>query len=113
MAKIKALVKDPGKAPVITEVENTLEGLQALIGGNIEAVTKKDGLVMLVDEEGKLKRLPLNFMDYQLDDVIVGRAAFLGTNGDDFADVPEETAKAILEALPVIDPELWGNREAA
>ena len=113
MATIKVLVKDPGKAPVITEVENTLEGLQALIGGNIEAVTKKDGLVMLVDEEGKLKRLPLNFMDYQLDDVIVGRAAFFGTDGDDFADVPEETAKAILEAMPAVDPELWGNREAA
>ncbi len=110
MAKIKALVKDPGKTPEIMEVENTLEGLQELIGGYIEVVTKIPGqLVMLVDEEGKMKGLPVNFMDHQIDDFIVGRAAFLGEAGEEFTDVPEDIARDIIETMPTVDPDWWGN----
>ena len=111
MATIKVLVKDPGKAPVITEVENTLEAFQELIGGNIEAVTKKDGLVMLVDEEGKIKGLPANFKDYRLEDMIVGRAIFVGDAGDDFCDIQEQHKFAFTEILPVTDPLYWADRK--
>ena len=112
MATIKVLVKDPGKAPVITELENTLEGLQALIGGNIEAVSKKEmGLVMLVDEEGKIKGLPANFIDYRLEDMIVGRAIFVGDAGDDFCDIQEQHKFAFTEILPVTDPLYWADRK--
>ncbi len=105
MAKIKALVKDPGKEPEIVEVENSLEGLQELVGGFIEVVTKIPGqLVMLVDEEGKMKSLPVNFMDYQLDDFIVGRAVFLGEDGEEFTDVPEDLAQDMIETMPVYTP---------
>ena len=110
MAKIKALVKDPGKAPEIMEVENTLEGLQELIGGFIEVVTKPNTpMVMLVDEEGKMKGLPMNFMDYQIDDFIVGRAVFLGVDREEFTDVPADLAEAIIKSLPAVDPVWWGN----
>lgn len=112
MATIEVLVKDPGKAPVIQKVENTLEAFQELIGGNIEAVTKKEmGLVMLVDEEGKIKGLPANFADYQLEDVIVGRAVFVGDAGDDFCDIPEHHKFAFTEILPVTDPWYWADRK--
>ncbi len=105
MAKIKALVKDPGKAPEIVEVDNSLKGLQELIGGYIEVVTKIPGqLVMLVDEEGKMKSLPVNFMDSQLDDFIVGRAVFLGEAGEEFTDVPEDIAQNMIETMPVYNP---------
>lgn len=110
MAKIKVLVKDPGKKPELMEVENSLRELQKLIGGYIEAITKK-GVVMLVDEEGYQKNLPANFMDYQVDDFIVGRAVFIGTKGNNFTDVPEGIARNILEVMPEACPEFWDDRK--
>ena len=103
MAKIKALVKDPGKEPEIVEVENTLEGLQGLVGGYIEVVTVvPDRLVMLVDEEGKMKGKKGNFFFTKLDDFIVGTAVFLGTDGEEFASIPGEYAEEIPGIIPII-----------
>lgn len=56
-----------------------LEELQAIAGGYIEIVRLKNGDIMVVNEEGHLKGLPLNFyatLRYQHDratnDTIVG-----------------------------------------
>lgn len=38
-----------------TTIANTLEALQDAVGGHIEAVTLFEGVVMLIDEEGRLK----------------------------------------------------------
>jgi hypothetical protein len=38
----------------------TLEELQKIVGGNIEIVSLNDGNFMVLNEEGKLKNLPLN-----------------------------------------------------
>ena len=103
MAKIKALVKDPGKEPELIETENTLEALQALVGGNIESVTiVPDRLVMLIDEEGKMKGKKGNFFFTKLDDFIVGTAVFLGTDGEEFASIPGEYAEEIPGIIPII-----------
>lgn len=112
MAKIKALVKDPGKAPVIQKVENTLEALQELIGGNIECIQTGTlpGVLVLVDEEGKLKGLPQNFPLYERDvlvDQVVGRAVFVGTDREDFGDIPVIAAELIVKFMPIIKPEHW------
>lgn len=34
--KIKVIIKEPGKAPVLTEIENELGALQKIVGGYIE-----------------------------------------------------------------------------
>ena len=45
------------------EINGDLQEYQDLVGGWIETVSaKKKGLLMLVDEEGKLKHLPINMM---------------------------------------------------
>ncbi|MBR2677630.1 MAG: DUF3846 domain-containing protein [Solobacterium sp.] len=112
MATIEVLVKDPGKAPVIQKVENTLEALQELIGGNIETVTiPETNIVMLVDEEGRIKGLPANFEHYLLKQTIVGRAVFTGCKGCDFSDFPKKNRFEFMEVLPLLDPVHWGNRK--
>lgn len=61
---MKAIYKRVGFDPVQVEVENELEPLQIMIGGDIETVPWYfyNGMIMLVDEEGKLNHRPVNFV---------------------------------------------------
>lgn len=53
----------PGYEPEMSEIENSLAALQQAVGGYIETVTiPRTGLVVIVNEEGKLLGLPLNGM---------------------------------------------------
>ena len=88
MAKIKAIYKRVGFDPVQVEVENELEPLQLMVGGDIETVRWPAGLrtIMLVDDEGKLKCRPVNFPFHG--DLIVGSVLWVGVKGEEFADCP-------------------------
>ena len=66
MDKIKVVLIKVGSKPKIIEIENQLEEFQRLVGGYIECVPVQeyeDGreLVLVGDEEGKLKNKPINF----------------------------------------------------
>lgn len=91
--KISVLIKEPGKDAYRTEIDNTLESLQREVGGYIEAVTIADGLVLICDEEGKLKNKPANFAF--CGEVFVGTVLLVGTDGEDFASLPECTEELI------------------
>lgn len=60
MKKIQVLIKRPGRDPYKTWISNTLENLQRTVGGYIEAVTIRRGVVVICDEEGRLKGYPYN-----------------------------------------------------
>lgn len=56
-----------------------LEQLQQIVGGHIEVVSLKDGRIIVLNEEGKLEGLPVNWAatklfqkDYGPEDIIVG-----------------------------------------
>lgn len=57
---------DPGCAPQLADIPNTLEALQQAVGGNIEMITVRldirglRPLVLIVNEEGRLMGLPAN-----------------------------------------------------
>ena len=87
---MKVLVKYPGSAIREEEIENTLEDLQELVGGYIEAVTIEEGVV-ICNEEGLIKGLPYCCEIEGID--FVGPVVIAGVDGDEFADVqitPEE-----------------------
>jgi hypothetical protein len=77
--------------------EFTLEELQAIVGGYIEALYLRDGSIMMLNEDGKRLALPFNLIathlahrnglpgdDFILGDVVIGtRREFGGPNGDD------------------------------
>lgn len=86
--KIKAVVKKPGEACRVKQISNTLESLQKLVGGYIQTVHWVDGMVIICNEEGKLQNLPFNIR--LRDDVIVGTLVIVGTDGEEFTDVPDE-----------------------
>lgn len=55
---IKVIIMEPGQAPRCTAVQNTLEGLQEAVGGYIETVTLASDLVIVCDQEGRIKNKP-------------------------------------------------------
>lgn len=84
---MKVFFKEPGKAIRQMNVPNKLHTLQQLIGGYIESVTLCSDLVILCDEEGRLKGLPYNCEFCGID--FCGPIMFVGANEDgEFCDVP-------------------------
>lgn len=89
---MKALVIAPNAEKQITEVFRAdLKNLQELVGGYIEPVRLHDNGVMLVDEDGLMKGLPLNPMASVIAGTkIVGTAVIVGQEGAEFTDAPND-----------------------
>lgn len=86
--KISVVIIEPGKRPRHVHISNTLENLQKTVGGYIETVTLASDLVIICDEEGRIKNKP-----YCCDICgisFVGTVLICGTKGEDFADIPLE-----------------------
>lgn len=84
---MKAIRKKPGCKPEVIDIDNTLEALQAEVGGYIEAVTIADA-VIICNEEGRILGLPHNCRFCGIE--FVGTILVVGYAGDAFCDVPEE-----------------------
>ena len=96
--KIRVLVKEPGKEAELREMPNTLKALQSAVGGYIETVTFAEDCTLVVNEEGKLKGLPMNFRIFG--DVIAGTAVLAGVNGEEFCSLTDEQVQRIKIMLP-------------
>ena len=100
---MKVIVKHPHeRIGHYAEIPNDLKALQQNVDGRIETVYLDEGVVLIVNEEGKLRGLPASFQTQY--DTIVGTAVICGQCGDEFADVPItlRTWETTLRA--------WGNR---
>lgn len=92
-----AIIKRPGQPAFRREISNTLEALQALVDGYIEAVNLPGGIVMIVNEEGKILHLPINFhLNY---DLIHGTAVFVGVDGEDFCSLNQARENAVWKEM--------------
>ena len=94
MAAIRALkITDTVE---LIDIENDLHALQEAVGGYIETVTLRGG-VMIVDEEGLLKEYPHNDLASLISGChIYGAALIVGVNDDEFDDVPQQFVDALL-----------------
>ena len=105
---MRVLMKEPGKDPRTMVIPNALGMLQQLVDGYIETHTLTDGLVMIVNEEGKLKGLEPNFYVAALDDTILGTAIFCGEDGEEFTDIDEHDL-TILQTFFSLDDIITGG----
>ena len=91
---IRVLVVEPGKDPEVRVIENSLEGIQQIVQGYIECVTLHgkagEDLVLICNEEGKIRNLPMNAMIPEIDDMIFGTFLIAGTDRDEFASLTDE-----------------------
>lgn len=87
--KIRALVYRVGKPPVLEEIDDDLEALQAIVGGHIECCYLTAHLVLVCHDEGLLENLPAN--RYVLGfGVIVGDFFVATVEGSDFVSLSDE-----------------------
>ena len=91
-AKIRVIVKRPDeKYGHVTHMSNTLQAFQKAVDGPIETISiVPQGIVCIVNEEGKLRNLEPNFYMGRapFGDRIVGTAVIVGTDGEEFCDCP-------------------------
>lgn len=90
---IRVLYKQPGRMVRTMLIQNDLKRFQALVGGYIETVGVLKDVVMIVNEEGKIKGMEPNFL-YGFD-LIVGPAIFCRVDRDKLASLTEEQAEAV------------------
>ena len=108
MSKIRVLMCTVDRPPYITNIENSLENMQAVVGGYIEVVTLSEDpkIVLVCDEEGRIKQKPLNqstphpSMFGQNGEwmMIVGDCFLCGVDGEEFADLPEPRSQWLKSA---------------
>lgn len=98
--QILVVIKEPGKVPVVEPLfDNTLKAFQKAVGGYIETVTITPEIVIICNEEGKLRGLPYN--------VTIGREDFVGTIV--VAGVKEDEFSSVrAAAIPLIRSLLGG-----
>ena len=87
--KIKVVVQHPGDISRIMTVKNDLKSMQELIGGYLETLTLPNGLVLVMDEEGRLKGLRENVRCVQFG-TIVGRIFITAAEGESFRSLTVE-----------------------
>jgi len=96
---IRGLVYRVGQAPVLTEVEDSLEGLQGVVGGYIEAVHISDSLALICNEEGKLIGLAPNRKLGR--DTICGDFIVLASDDEgNFVSLSDDHVKFVQGMLP-------------
>lgn len=84
---MKVLRIAPEKPVEVAEVENTLEALQAEVGGHIETVTISSKICAICNEVGLRLGLPYNGMIFGTE--YVGTVLLVGTAGEEFRGLTE------------------------
>ena len=101
--KIKVVLLEPGKIARAAEIEASLENMQRIVGGYIEAYYPFEEQVCIVcNDEGKINGMPLNRAIYGEDkemlDIIAGPAFICDCRGEDFGSLSDEqTARFIKQ----------------
>ena len=96
---MRVLYKMPGEAPHSMVIPNDLYLMQQLVGGLIEPIKIADNVVLICNEEGKLRNLEPNFFVGGIGDVIYGPVIVVGTKGDEFCSLADTDADMIDKIL--------------
>lgn len=97
---MNVIIKRVGCLPqpaTIPEDANVLRWLQQAVDGYIEAVTIFDKLVVICNEEGRLRGLPYNCDIFA--HRFVGDLVFVGVDGEEFTDVPEGALEVVDQLI--------------
>ena len=90
---MKVLIVEPSKRPRRADIPHTLEEMQRVVGGDIQAIYPfEDRIAIVCDEEGKLKGYELNRLIPNVD-VIAGTFFVCGIDTEDFTDLPDDMAE--------------------
>ena len=107
--QMQVVIVEPHKRARIASIEPTLEAMQALVDGYIEAIYPWEGaeVCLVCNEDGKLRSLPLSRALYDdegnLVEVIAGTFFICGLTEDDFDSLTDEQAERFKKEF--LEPE--------
>lgn len=94
---MRILLVEPGKRPVLKEIDGSLKSMQEIVGGTIQVLYPfEEPVALICNDEGKLLGLPLNRAlrdeEGRIYDVIAGTFFLCGApdNGGLFQSLTEE-----------------------
>ena len=98
MEVIYCKVGEPAKQ---VEIEGKLEEFQEMVGGHIEVVPYEgiNGIVYILNEEGKLKGLKPNKTIFEGRDMIVGDFVVAAIGDDDIAGLNERQKEFVMRTV--------------
>ena len=108
-SKIKVLLVEPEKYPKEIEIDDSLEAMQEVVGGDIEEYMPfDDDVAIICNEEGKMRGLPLNRAVYVQDndknkkemvDIICGKffICYAPPESESFQSLPDDMMKKYKE----------------
>lgn len=115
---MQVVIVEPQKKPMVREIGDSLESMQEIVGGLIEAIYPFDEPVALIcNEEGKLLNLPLNQAlrnDVgEVYDIISGTFFICAAppGNDRFTDLTDQQVKMYMERFAM--PEMFLNVDGA
>lgn len=88
-----AVIKLPGEEPEMREIENTLKALQAIVEGPIETVRLSKSIVIVINEEGRIRGMTPNVLG------LVGPMVCVGVAGEEFRGLTEAEAEILMDSL--------------
>lgn len=88
-----AVIKLPGEEPEMKEIDNTLQALQAIVDGPIETVRLSKSIVIIVNEEGRIRGMERNSLG------LVGPMVCVGHAGEEFRGLTEDEAEFLVDSL--------------
>lgn len=77
---------------VMTEIENTLDAMQEFVNGPIEVINITDKILLVCNEEGKMRGLPPSafiIRNQKAQDIIVGKFFLCREDGEDMVSIHE------------------------
>ena len=103
--KISVLLVEPNKYPKMIEIDDTLEAMQEVVGGDIEEYMPfEDEVAIICNEEGKVNGLTLNRAVYkensrEMLDIICGKffVAYAPFEAEKFQPLPPDLAEKYRE----------------
>lgn len=58
---LRVIQKNAGEMPKVVKIDGSLKSMQDIVGGYIETFPLDGSVIVVLNEEGKLKNLPINF----------------------------------------------------
>lgn len=100
--KTKVIVVEPNQAPRVELIKNTLEAQQEVVGGYIEEIYLANDVVVICNEEGKLKNLDANRKIGS--DIIAGTFFIAGDDGSEYlVSLTDEQIDTYMEQFQEIE----------
>lgn len=87
----------------IAEIENTVEAMQEFCYGYIECIKITNELVAIINEEGKIRDMPVNRIlvraDEKILDMLAGNILVVRADGEEFVSIEESDIEVIEKRL--------------